>query len=103
MKNGTIVVGGNSGYMTGLYAFGGRIIVCGDIGPSAGESIIGARIYVGGSIASLGKNATVVPPTKKELREVQSLVRKAGLKPPRSFKKIVPLKKRFFKLDTGES
>jgi len=101
MKNGTIIVGENSGYMTGLYAFGGQVVVCGDVDHSAGESIIGGTIYVGGKIASLGKNAVKRKITQDEYRRLKRLLTKFGLRVPRNFVKIVPLQKRFYRLDIG--
>jgi len=101
MKNGTMIVGGNSGYMTGLYAFGGQIVVCGDVAHSAGESIIGGTIYVGGKITSLGKNAGKQKITPDEYRRLKKLLTKFGLKAPKNFVKIVPLRKRFYRLDIG--
>jgi len=101
MKNGTIIVGGASGYMTGLYAFGGQIVVCGDVAHSAGESIIGGTIYVGGKVASLGKNAKKQKVTLEEYRRLTKLLTKFGFKTPKNFVKIVPARKRFYRLDIG--
>lgn len=101
MKNGTIIIGGDSGYMTGLYAFGGQIVVCGDVAHSAGESIIGGTIYVGGKIASLGKNAGKQKIAPDEYRHLKRLLTKFSLRTPRNFTKIVPLQKRFYRLDIG--
>jgi len=50
MKNGTIIIGGNSGFMTGLYMMGGQIMVLGDLRKDAGESIIRGKIYVKGEV-----------------------------------------------------
>ncbi|MFN4133196.1 MAG: tributyrin esterase [Candidatus Hadarchaeales archaeon] len=102
MKDGTIIIGGNTDYMTGLYAFGGRIIVCGDTGDATGESLIGGTIYVGGKIKSLGKNAGIQDPTEEEMKEINTLLKEVGLKPLQKITKVVSLREKIYKLDTGE-
>jgi glutamate synthase domain-containing protein 3 len=100
MKNGTIIIGGNSGFMSGLFMMGGRIVVLGDISDDAGESIIRGAIYVLGDIKSLGKNAKIEEiddDDKKELKELLTSY-KFELEEEKynTFKKIVPRSKRPF-------
>jgi len=100
MKNGTIIVGGNSGFMSGLFMMGGRIIILGNISEDAGESIIRGAIYVRGSIKSLGKNAKVEELDQKDKKELKELLPEYGFnldeKEYDSFKKIVPRSNRPF-------
>ena len=100
MKGGTIIVGGNSGFMSGLFMMGGRIIVLGDISEDAGESIIRGAIYVRGNITSLGKNAKVDELNEEDKKELKELLPEYGFdlkeEDYNSFKKIVPRSNRPF-------
>lgn len=55
MKGGTVIIGGNSGFMTGLLMMGGKLIILGDVTDDVGESIMRGTIYVLGEVKSLGK------------------------------------------------
>ena len=73
MKGGTVIIGGNSGYMTGLLMMGGRLIILGDVTDDVGESIMRGTIYVLGDVKSLGKNAIMektTPEDQEELKEI---------------------------------
>ena len=39
MKGGTLVVGGDAGYMTGFMMQEGRIVICGDAADGIGDSM----------------------------------------------------------------
>ena len=100
MKGGTIIVGGNSGFMSGLFMMGGRIIIMGDVSEDAGESIIRGAIYVRGNVESLGKNAKIDKLDNTELKELKELLPEYGFdlteEDYESFKKIVPRSNRPF-------
>ena len=74
MKNGTIIIGGDSGFMTGIFMMGGRMIILGDLGADAAESIIRGEIYVLGEVTSLGKNAVIVDVTDDDKKELKSVL-----------------------------
>jgi glutamate synthase domain-containing protein 3 len=95
MKNGTIIVGGDAGFMTGLYMMGGKIIVLGDMEEGAGESMIGGKIFFGGKAKSFGKNVQVGNPTAEEIEEIKKLFSKYKINSePKKFKKLTPKKDR---------
>jgi glutamate synthase domain-containing protein 3 len=107
MKNGTIIVGGNSGFMSGLFMMGGRIIILGDISDDAGESIIRGTIYVGGQIKSLGKNAKIEELEDEEREELKEILEKYQFQVDKetcqNFRKIVPRSARpFYGKETEE-
>jgi glutamate synthase domain-containing protein 3 len=93
MKGGTVIIGGNSGYMTGLLMMGGRLIILGDVTDDAGESIMRGTIYVLGSVKSLGKNAAIAKTTPEEEKELEEVLSKYGFQLSdedyANFKKIV--------------
>ena len=93
MKAGTLIVQGNTGYMVGFMMLGGRIIIVGDAENSLGEFIIRGAIFVGGKIASLGHDATQVDVTRLELDEVQAVLERYQVRPPREFKKVASAQK----------
>ena len=100
MKNGTIIIGGNSGFMTGIFMMGGRIIILGDVGEDLAESIIRGEIYVKGEISSLGYNAKIGEITAEDKKELKDTLSGYGFDLDESeyddFKKVVPESKRPF-------
>ena len=93
MKGGTVIIGGNSGYMTGLLMMGGRLIILGDVTDDVGESIMRGSIYVLGSVKSLGKNAMIDEITAEDQEELKEVLTEYGFKLSdedyANFKKIV--------------
>ena len=93
MKGGTVIIGGNSGFMTGLLMMGGKLIILGDVTEDVGESIMRGTIFVLGNVKSLGKNAVMKETTSEDLNELQEILTKYGFKLDEndysSFKKIV--------------
>ena len=57
MKGGTIIVGGDTGTLSGFMMQRGRMIFCGNAGKNLGDSMYDGVIYIGGEIASLGVDA----------------------------------------------
>ena len=57
MKGGTIIVGGDTGALTGFMMQRGRMVFCGDAGKNLGDSMYDGTIFVGGDIKSLGVDA----------------------------------------------
>ena len=57
MKGGTIIVGGDTGALSGFMMQRGRMIVCGNAGKNLGDSMYDGTIYIGGKIQSLGVDA----------------------------------------------
>ena len=89
-----IVIGGNSGFMTGIFMMGGRIVILGDVGEDVAESIIRGVIYVKGEVKSLGYNAKIDELTWEDKLELKELLEEYDfdLKEDEyeEFKKIVP-------------
>jgi glutamate synthase domain-containing protein 3 len=97
MKNGTIIIGGDSNFMTGLYMMGGEMIILGDIASMAGESIVRGTIYVKGDVESLGKNARIAEITEGDEEFLKDILKRYDFPAfTGNFRKIVPIKKRFF-------
>ncbi len=94
MKGGTVIVNKYSGIMTGLYMMGGRIVVLGDVDEGAGEMIIGGKIVVGGGIKGTGKNAKVREASEAEVKEINKIVERYGLKGKDSYYVIEPISPR---------
>ena len=90
---GTVMIGGNSGFMTGLLMMGGRLIILGDVTDDVGESIMRGSIYVLGDVKSLGKNAVMEKTTPKDLSELKEILTQYGFELTdddyTNFKKIV--------------
>jgi glutamate synthase domain-containing protein 3 len=78
MKGGTVIIGGNSGYMTGLLMMGGKLIILGDVTDDVGESIMRGTIYVLGNVKSLGKNASMEKASLKDQKELKEILTKYG-------------------------
>ena len=57
MKGGTLIVGGDVGYMTGFMMQKGVLIVGGDAGEALGDSLYEGKIYIRGKIEALGSDA----------------------------------------------
>ena len=93
MKGGTVIIGGNSGYMTGLLMMGGRLIILGDVTDDVGESIMRGTIYVLGDVKSLGKNAVMEKTTLEDQNELKEILERYGFELTdidyTNFKKIV--------------
>ena len=47
MKGGTIIVGGDTGALSGFMMQRGRMIVCGNAGKNLGDSMYDGTIYIG--------------------------------------------------------
>ena len=93
MKGGTLIVAGDSGFLTGFMMQKGRIIICGDTGEALGDSMYEGTIYVGGSIGSLGADAITEEMGEEELLDVLAALRAHGIENKRSFTKVVSGKK----------
>ena len=93
MKGGTVIIGGNSGYMTGLLMMGGKLIILGDVTDDVGESIMRGSIFVLGDVKSLGKNAVMEKTTTEDINELKEILTEYGFELTDSdyanFKKIV--------------
>ena len=57
MKGGTIIVGGDTGALSGFMMQRGRMVVCGQCRQNLGDSMYDGTIYIGGDIQSLGVDA----------------------------------------------
>ena len=93
MKGGTLIIKGNSGFLTGFMMQKGTIIVCGDVGDAVGDSMYEGTIYVGGKITSLGNDAKIVNPTQTELSVIDKKLKKNNVSNTYKFKKIISGKK----------
>jgi len=80
MKGVDIVVGGSIGNMSAFMAQRGRLVVCGDAGQNLGDSIYEAIIYVRGKVESLGADCVEQEMTKEDVRGLQELLDRAGIK-----------------------
>ena len=93
MKGGTVIIGGKSGYMTGLLMMGGRLIILGDVTDDVGESIMRGSIYVLGDVKSLGKNAIMDKTTQEDQKELKEILTQYDFdlsdEDYKNFKKIV--------------
>ena len=93
MKGGTLLIGGNAGFLTGFMMQKGRIVVCGDVGDAVGDSMYEGVIYVGGDIGSLGADAKIIEPSETDLIELWGLLEQSGINDRPRFRKIVSQKK----------
>ena len=66
MKGGTIIVGGDTGALSGFMMQRGRMIVCGNAGKNLGDSMYDGTIFVGGTIKSLGVDAVEADLTQQD-------------------------------------
>ena len=57
MKGGTIIVGGDTGALSGFMMQRGRMLLRYNAGQNLGDSMYDGTIYVGGEIQSLGVDA----------------------------------------------
>jgi glutamate synthase domain-containing protein 3 len=89
MKGGTLLIGGNCGYMAGFMMQKGRIIICGNAGEALADSMYEGIVFVGGQIAELGNDAVVEEPTVEESVALGDLLATYRLTAPTAFKKIV--------------
>lgn len=103
MKEGTIIIGGNSEFMTGLYMMGGNIIVLGDLGEMGGESIVRGTIYVKGDVKTLGKNARITEVDQDDEQWLEKVLAQNNFTSETAkFRKITPVSKRFYYAPTEE-
>ena len=79
MKGGNIVVEGKIGYQSGFMAHSGRIIALGGAGESTGDALWKGEVWVCGGIESLGVDAVVTEPGKKQVAEVEAILEPLGL------------------------
>jgi len=89
MKGGTIVVRGDTGYMTGFMMQRGAMIICGDAGEALGDSMYTGRIFVGGKIAELGNDAVIEPLTDDDQLFLAATLDQAEIVNGYDFKKVV--------------
>ena len=101
MKGGTLIVGGNSGFLTGFMMQKGRIIVCGDVGEAVGDSMYEGTIYVAGDIASLGSDAKTEEISEDEVIDVLAALESHGITKRYTFTKVVSAK-RLYNYDSLE-
>ena len=92
MKGGTLLIGGNCGYMAGFMMQKGRIIICGDAGEALADSMYEGVIFVGGEIARAGqrRRRSSEPTAEDDARSWTRLL--AAVRPAGAgarFKKIV--------------
>ncbi len=88
LKGLDIVVGGDVGHMSAFMAQAGTLVVLGDAGDALGDSIYEARLYVRGSVKSLGADCIEKPMREEHIKQVQTLLEKAGFDAdPKSFKR----------------
>ena len=88
-----MIVGGNTGFLTGFMMQKGRIIICGNAGEALGDSMYEGTIYVAGNIGSLGADATVEEIGEDELLDVLAALQAHGITDKPSFTKVVSAKK----------
>ena len=93
MKGGTLVVRGNTGFLTGFMMQKGKIIVCGDVGEAAGDSMYEGVIYVAGSIGALGSDAKIEEIGEDELIGIWDALENYGVDVKPRFTKVVSAKK----------
>ena len=89
MKGGTLIIQGNSGYMTGFMLQKGTIIVCGDTAQALGDSMYEGRIFVGGRIADLGNDAVIEDVTDQDRAFLTTTLAQYDIDAPASFQKVV--------------
>ena len=101
MKGGSLIIAGNSGFLTGFMMQKGQIIVCGDAGEAIGDSMYEGTIYVGGKYGSLGSDAIEEETSEEELISIWDSLEKHGVREKPRFRKIVSEKK-LYHLDSLE-
>jgi len=92
MKGGTIIVGGDTGALSGFMMQRGRMIVCGNAGKNLGDSMYDGTIFVGGEIESLGVDAVLGDFSDTDKGWLERKLKQYDLFPQNgisSFKKIV--------------
>jgi glutamate synthase domain-containing protein 3 len=89
MKGGTLIIGGSCGYMAGFMMQKGMIVICGDAGEALADSMYEGVVYVAGTIADLGNDAVIHPPTPAELHSLKDLLGEHQLPVPSTFQKVV--------------
>jgi len=92
MKGGTIIVGGDTGALSGFMIQRGRMVFCGNAGKNMGDSMYDGTIFVGGDIQSLGVDAVEVELTKIDKTWLNRKLKQYELLPKSGvdhFKKIV--------------
>ncbi len=79
MKGGTLVVGGNAGYMSGFMMQQGTIVVCGDAADGLADSMYEGTIYVGGRIFSRGADAEIEELTDEDVAYLKTILGEFGI------------------------
>tara|TARA_X000000368_G_C22971386_1_gene685631 strand:+ start:39 stop:734 length:696 start_codon:yes stop_codon:yes gene_type:complete len=102
MKGVSIIVKGSVGHMSAFMAQSGTLLICGNAGDALGDSIYETVIYLAGKPKSLGIDCEEKKITKKDLIEIENLLKKANIKKFKSknFKKYGSARKLYnFKID----
>ena len=106
MKGVSIIVKGSVGHMSAFMAQSGTLLICGNAGDALGDSIYETVIYLAGKPKSLGIDCEEKKITKKDLIEIENLLKKANIKKFKSknFKKYGSARKLYnFKIDNVSS
>ena len=91
MKGGTIIVGGDTGALSGFMMQRGRMVVCGNAGKNLGDSMYDGTIFVGGSIKSLGVDAVRGNITAQESDWLRRKLQLYGLLPKEGVEHFVKI------------
>jgi hypothetical protein len=89
IKGGTLIIGGDAGYMTGFMMQKGVIVICGNAGEALADSMYEGVIYVGGEVASFGNDTIVEEPTADDDDFLNGAFTTYGIERPRRLRKIV--------------
>lgn len=89
MKGGLLLIGGDAGYMTAFMMQRGTIVIAGNAGHALADSMYEGVVFVGGEIESLGNDAVVKTPTKKDKETLAAAFEEHGIPTPKRLKKIV--------------
>jgi glutamate synthase domain-containing protein 3 len=89
MKGGTLLIGGDAGYMTGFMMQKGTIVIRGNAGDALADSMYEGTVFVGGEIASLGNDAVIEAPSPEDERTLRDLLETWAVPGPASFRKVV--------------
>ena len=102
MKGVSIIVKGSVGHMSAFMAQSGTLLICGNAGDALGDSIYETVIYLAGRPKSLGVDCEEKKITKKDLIEIENLLKKGNIKKFKSknFKKYGSARRLYnFKID----
>ncbi len=92
MEDITIIVGGDTGALSGFMMQRGRMIVCGNAGKNLGDSMYDGTIYIGGEIKSFGVDAVEAELTQLDKDWLNRKLKQYGLVPTKGvdhFTKVV--------------